>query len=262
MATAQPAIPENFDIGRVLTLTFAVIGRNAPLFFGVAFVVGAIPQILFQYYLFGITPAGSGPNVAAAFAMANATGSFLLFYIVLIVLSALLSAVLTCATIEDLNGGRPSFGECLSTALSLLLPAVAIGVLTAIGVAIGFVLLIVPGIILWLGWVIAVPVLVQERAGVLGSMARSRNLTSGSRWRLFGMFVVIVIALWVLQIALGLVSAIGIGIGLPFVMIAISTAITATLSTVAMTTATAASYVELRRVKEGTSIDELAQIFA
>ena len=38
----------------------------------------------------------------------------------------------------------------------------------------GFMLLIVPGIILWLRWSVAVPVLVQERLGVLGSMAPQR----------------------------------------------------------------------------------------
>lgn len=59
--------------------------------------------------------------------------------------------------------------------------------------------LIVPGIILWLGWSMSVPVLIQERRGVFGSMSRSRALTKGNRWSLFGLFLILVIIAMVIQ---------------------------------------------------------------
>ncbi|WP_348640382.1 ATP-binding cassette domain-containing protein, partial [Mesorhizobium sp. M2D.F.Ca.ET.226.01.1.1] len=69
----------------------------------------------------------------------------------------------------------------------------------AVGAGIGLVLLIVPGIILWLGWSMAVPVLIQERLGVFGSMSRSRVLTKGNRWSLFGLFLILIIIAMVIQ---------------------------------------------------------------
>jgi len=89
----------------------------------------------------------------------------------------------------------------------VLLPALGIAILVGLGVMVGLTLLIVPGIILFLRWCVAVPVLVQERQGVLASMGRSAALTQGNRWALFGLFLIVVIILIVAQFIVGLVVA-------------------------------------------------------
>ncbi|TGU41990.1 hypothetical protein EN829_072995, partial [Mesorhizobium sp. M00.F.Ca.ET.186.01.1.1] len=90
-------------------------------------------------------------------------------------------------------GRRPSFGDSVQIAIRFLLPTLAIGLLVGIGSALAMIALIVPGIILWLGWSMSVPVLIQEQLGVFGSMSRSRALTKGNRWSLFGLFLILVI---------------------------------------------------------------------
>jgi len=264
MATAAPVTPENFLIGRVFSTMFEAIGRNAALYFGLALLIAGLPQAVFQYVVLQamtMAPLTGDPDAVAA-DLTGRLGLFGLGWLVILCFSALLSTSLTRATIEDLSGRRPQFGECLSIAVSLLIPAICIGLLTAIGAALGMILLIVPGIILWLGWCVAVPVLVQERLGVFGSMGRSWALTRGSRWALFGLFLMIVILLWLAQIAFGLIGALGVATGNPQLILSITTGISSAVGAVLMTTGAAAAYIELKRVKEGTSVDELAQIFA
>jgi uncharacterized membrane protein len=104
-------------------------------------------------------------------------------------------------------------------------------------------------------------VLVHEQLGVLGSMKRSSELTKGSRWRIFGLFIILVIAIWILQVALGLLAL----AVTPVVGTVIATALVALLSAVTsviLSIAVAVAYVELRYVKEGTDVKELAEIFA
>ncbi|MGX5803925.1 hypothetical protein ACWGS9_22130 [Bradyrhizobium sp. Arg314] len=173
------------------------------------------------------------------------------------VCALLLQSALVRATIEDLNGKRPSFGDCIQMAIRFLLPTLAIGLLVGLGAGLGLMLLIVPGIILWLGWSMAVPVLIQERRGVFGSMSRSRALTKGSRWALFGLFLILIIIAMIVQWGMLLVLVLFGGI-----IAEIGAALVQTVVSMVLSIATAVSYVELRQAKEGASIDELAEIFS
>ncbi len=161
------------------------------------------------------------------------------------------------ATIEDLNGKRVSFGDCVQIAIRFLLPTLAIGILVTIGLTIGFMLLIVPGVILALGWSMSVPVLIQERLGVFGSMSRSWALTKGSRWSLFGLFLILFIIAMIIQWGMLLILVLFGGI-----IAEIGAALVQTVVSMVLSIAAAASYVELRQVKEGTGIAELAEIFS
>lgn len=66
-----------------------------------------------------------------------------------------------------------------------------LSILTGLGTAIGFVLLIVPGVILLVRWSLCVPVLIGEETGVFEAMARSWQETKGRFWPIFGVFVTI-----------------------------------------------------------------------
>jgi uncharacterized membrane protein len=67
------------------------------------------------------------------------------------------------------------------------------------GVAVGFFLLIVPGIILALMWALTIPVAVLEHKGLRDSVSRSAVLTKGHRGRVFLLgllFAVLTIAVY------------------------------------------------------------------
>ena len=261
MASTMLQVPQKFDIGRVFGNTFQVIRRNAGLWLALAALFSAVPTLIFQ--LLVLVPLGAAgpidpntladhPEIVALNSGLGAIGGIISF-----VLSLLLQSALIRATIEDLNGKQPSMRDCLGTAVSVLLPVLGLAILVGLGVGLGLMLLIVPGIILALRWSISVPVLVQERPGITASMGRSAFLTNGSRWPLLGLFVIIIFASFGIQAALATVQmALGLIAG------AVIEAVVQGVLSMVMSTATAVSYVELRQVKEGTSVGELAEIFS
>jgi hypothetical protein len=255
MTTATLGRPGRFEIGRVFSNTFGVIGRNIGLCVGLAALFAGLPALLIRLW--------TQPQIDAmmqrdAGAMADPSAMFRNSYITIIAgLLSFVCALLVRATIEDLNGKRPSFGDCIQIAIRFLLPTLAIGLLVGLGAGLGLMLLIVPGIILWLGWSMAVPVLIQERRGVFGSMSRSRALTKGSRWSLFGLFLILIIIAMIIQWGMLLVLVLFGGI-----IAEIGAALVQTVVSMMLSIATAVSYVELRQAKEGASIDELAEIFS
>lgn len=260
MATNFTTMDEKIQIGRIFSNMFGVIGRNPGVILGLSLLISGMPQALLQYYQverFGIN--GIGPDFSR---LPEYLTIVLSGVAIAIILGALLNAMISRAAIVDLSDGGASFGDCLSAALPAILPVIGIGILSGLAVAIGMIFLIVPGIYLWLGWSVAIPILIQERAGVFGSMSRSRELTRGNRWRLFALFLIIVVMVWIVQVAFGLLSFFGASLGQASLSLAVAAAINGTVSSVLITTAAAVSYIELRRVKEGTSIDELAQVFA
>ncbi|SNS08985.1 Membrane domain of glycerophosphoryl diester phosphodiesterase [Sphingomonas laterariae] len=64
-------------------------------------------------------------------------------------------------------------------------------ILYNIGVTLGMVLLIVPGVILAVRWVLAVPVLIGEETGVIESLGRSWQETRGRFWPILIALIVI-----------------------------------------------------------------------
>jgi len=82
---------------------------------------------------------------------------------------------------------RPNIGRrrIRGRVVQLVLLTIGVGLLTGFG----FVLFIVPGILLALRWSLAVPVSVLENLGTGASMARSAELTKGDRGRVFMIYV-------------------------------------------------------------------------
>ena len=112
--------------------------------------------------------------------------------------------------IEDVRNGRADLS--ISETLGRVRPrmnALAIGgILASIGITIGFILLIVPGLILLTWWLLIVPVIVLEGRSATESFGRSRELVRGHGWNVFGLIVLTVVILIVAGIVLGIVLAV------------------------------------------------------
>jgi hypothetical protein len=262
-----------FRIGKVFGSIFAVIGRNIWLWLGLTVILMVLPALLLQFVVFWSLGRIGIDLTGAVWLQFGAV-------LVIVVLVLLLQSALIRATIEDMGGKRPSFGDCIGTAFSVLLPMLGIAflafaavflILVAGSMLLGAVApslnagasvvlviaMFVPVTYLLLRWVVAIPVLVQERRGVFASMARSAALTKGSRWALLGLFAAVVLASFVAQLVLGIAAAL---LGAITGLVVLSF-VQALLSTI-ISTAAAVSYVELREVREGTSVTELAEIFS
>jgi len=114
--------------------------------------------------------------------------------------------------VQDVRDGRRDFsvGELFSHAAPFVGTLVLNGILAGIAIAIGFVLLIVPGLILLTIWSVIAPSIVVEHRGIFDAFGRSRELVRGHGWQVFGAIVLA----FLIVFAVGLVaSIIGAAIG-------------------------------------------------
>ena len=109
--------------------------------------------------------------------------------------------------VEDIRDGRAdlSFGETFEAAKPHLASVIVGGFLGGLGIAIGFVLLIVPGLILLTIWCLIIPVIVLDGKSAGESFGASRELVRGYGWNVFGVIVLTALLLIGFQIVLGLV---------------------------------------------------------
>jgi hypothetical protein len=111
--------------------------------------------------------------------------------------------------VQDVQDGRRdhSVGQLLQSVEPVFWPLVGVSILFGIGVGIGFVLLIIPGLILLVIWSVVAPVTVLERPGVFAAFGRSRELVRGNGWNVFGVIVIVFLAVVVVSIAAGLIAS-------------------------------------------------------
>jgi hypothetical protein len=99
--------------------------------------------------------------------------------------------------VDDIRDGRAdlSISETLSRIRPRLNTLTMAGLLAALGVTIGLLLLVVPGLVLLTIWLLIVPAIVLEGHGVVSSFGRSRELVEGQGWNVFGVIVLTVVIL-------------------------------------------------------------------
>ncbi len=89
-----------------------------------------------------------------------------------------------------------SVGEILGSVTPKLVSIILLQIVLAILIGFGLILLIIPGVILSLMWVVATPSLVVEDKGVFDSMSRSFELTKGNWLRILWVGIIILLAWW------------------------------------------------------------------
>jgi hypothetical protein len=250
MATAGATEPK-IDIGRTIQRGLETIGNHLPGYLGLALLLAGLPAFLSYYYLMDSVEQGD----VGIFLSPLYWGSMLLTWLS----STLLQASVVRSAVLDLSGRPADIAGSLGLAFRLLLPLVGLTILLSIITTVGFLLLIVPGVILYIMLIVSVPVLVEERLGVIDSMGRSRELTRGSRWRILGLLLLFVLFYFLLAMLLGFVV---VALGLNDILAqSIVQGVTSTATTLLVATMSASLYVELRTVKEGATTEGLAAIF-
>ncbi len=169
---------EKLDVGRVLSQVVETYRAQAALLLPAAAVVFLIPAIINGVILSG-----------------EADPTFLLLSFVIAIIATFWYQGMVVEAVRDIRDGRRDFSldGLFRSAMPVIAPLIGAGILAGIGVAIGFVLLIVPGLILLTIWALIAPVIVIERAGVVDSFSRSRDLVRGNGWNVFGVIVVLLI---------------------------------------------------------------------
>ena len=94
--------------------------------------------------------------------------------------------------VQDARDGSfdSKLGDIFARVSPAVLPLVVAGLLAGLGIALGFLLLIVPGLILLTIWAVIGPVIVLERTSALESFGRSRALVRGHGWTVFAIVLI------------------------------------------------------------------------
>ena len=266
---AAQADAARFDLGRVLSRTTGTIGRNIGLLAILAVVFEFFPALLVRV-IASATAGPLSPRGLPSFTAINGIGMLVTIACFCVMLGAIIRIV-----IVDQQGARPDIGAVLTLALQRWVPMFVMFVVMYVAVVFGMLLFIVPGVILALMWTVAAPVLVEENAGIFGSLGRSRALTKGARGSIFLLLLALVLFQLLVLAALVLVagtysSVSGAGwfmgavvaTGQGFGALAIAYMVASVALSIVFTVLIAAIYVELRFVREGDRPESLAEVFA
>jgi MFS family permease len=279
--TVSAAPPMNFDIGRVVSRLLGTVGRNFLLFLSLAVLLVGLPgamlafaQISLMGDMFSLQ-GSADPNAALATLFSPLRiGLGVAGFLIGIVGNAALQGAVIHASISDLSGKRATFGECLTTGLRFFLPLFCIGLIVGICCFFGYLVFIVPGVLLGLAWCMAAPAEVVERTGIFAALSRSADLTRNHRGAIFGLIIIFFVVLFIIQTIINAFDTMALGFGGATMtrsgapdmrnFIAIQSVVAVVLQVVISSLASAglaSIYFELRQTKEGVGAEQLAAVF-
>jgi ABC-type multidrug transport system fused ATPase/permease subunit len=147
--------------------------------------------------------------------------------------------------VSDMQDGRRDFsvGQLFRSVSPVIGALLVAGLLAGVGIAIGLVLIIVPGLILLTWWALIAPAIVIERAGVIDSFGRSRELVRGNGWQVFGVIIVVFL---VQAVVSAIFQGIGVGIAHNFVGYGLANLVAHVLTAPLSALAAAVMFFELR----------------
>jgi hypothetical protein len=214
---AARAPAKRISVGEVVSETFSTYGQNLVALLGSALVVFVVVGLVS-----GLLQSAGGVVLG------------LLAGIVRLVGYALFTGFVV-RLVQDTRDGRrdQTVGDLFSSATGAILSLIVFGILFGIAVGIGFILLIIPGLVLLTFWCVGAPAIVVEREGPIGAFGRSWNLVRGDAWSVFAALLVILIIVIVIQFILAAIAT-PISDGAIVIASIISTVITAPIFAIAV----------------------------
>ncbi len=252
--TISTGTTEKLDISKVIETTMGVIQRNFVPFALISAVFSGIPTLIMGFvapeaYARTITTAGQGLPILY--------GSILAM-----VAATILQGALVYMTTSELAGRKRTIGEGLIHGLRSFLPLIGIVILTILGLMCGFLLLIVPAFILAVMWSVTVPAFLVEGSGIRSAFSRSRELTRNNRWRIALLAIIAAIIGAIIGLVVGAIFGMLLAIiSGPTFVVPVTRALGTLLGAMINGTGLAVLYTELRRIKDGVGISDLAAVF-
>ena len=227
--------PPEFRIGRVFSESWSVLTGN---FVKLCLVTGivSLPSVLLRQFLLAgaLDPFGGPAQVNPSQINPSAIiGPVAVIFVVLILLMPISEAIIFYIAVQHMRRSPVNLVEGLEVGLRRFFPLIGIrllvvlalagvsllagilaGVIAAAGAAAGTaavaivvgLCVIVFGVayfMLIMMWSVAGPVCVVERLGPVKSLGRSRELTKGHRWKIFGLTLLLLLCTLPLGIAFG-----------------------------------------------------------
>jgi hypothetical protein len=238
-AFASPRDDVAIRVGDILNKTVRLFASRWATFTALAFVAFA-PEFVYELLV---------PNPSRAWRLLN--------WILQCACPALADAAIVYGVLQQLRDREFTFFESLSVGFRRMGVVACLSLAFGLSVALTMLLLVVPGLIVWCMYAVAIPVCVAERLGVGASLNRSSYLTKGNRWRIFGTVGVVLIATMAAGAVLDALAALAGGERLGDIVMIPLQAVAGAVNAVAASVL----YYRLRVVREGADIDKIAAVF-
>jgi hypothetical protein len=227
-----------FRIGSVLNRTWWVFSRNFPAFFAVT-AIASVPDAL-------LSNAGQSRSLA------------ILGVFVSDVMRRLSQAAVLYGAFQDMRGNRVSLTQSFQVGLRRFFPIVGLAISAAFVTMLASILLVIPGVIVFMMLFVATPACVVEQLGPFDSMERSSQLTRGHRWKIFGMLLLLILPAIIVAGAFELIAELADG---GFIVSVTCELIWSGILGAFYTVLVIATYHDLRVVKEGVDTAQISAVF-
>jgi hypothetical protein len=253
---------DDFRIGDILGQSWDIFRKNFMSFGLTSVVLLALPTILmFAFVMPGLIKGGSlwAAQLPSLFQM---------------VFQLILMGAISYGTYAAIDGQTTTPQDLLARGVAGILPLLGIIAIFILVMIPSVFLLFVPLIFVMCMWWVAVPAAIVEKSGVIGSLKRSADLTIGARMKIFGLIMIYIL----FSIIVGLVSLLfltGGGFSMSaitqssmalmtggFSLYLLVSQISGALVFAFISVVVAVCYAELRRIKEGVSVKDVAHIFS
>lgn len=244
---------EKLDLGKIIQTTVGLVVRNRASLFIVSLMFSVIPAII-NYIISSnnISQNGMPKNISITIVV-------WIFYVLFSSISHASSTLIVRQYLED----QPNqLGKSIQTALQNIAPIFIVSLLSMLAYLLGLFFLVVPGIMIGCAFSVSVPVQVLESPTGLTAFRRSRDLTRGNRWRIFGL----TLAFFAFYFALTFLFSVPFGGLISFTDVKslgtqIRLPVLGLFSGMFLGPGLAVLYFELRRIREGVGATDLATVF-
>lgn len=177
------------SVGEILDAAFTVFRKHFAALAAIVLVCSLVPLALDTYLS---ASGGKMANLPLA----------LVYLVVAVVLNAIATGATVFIVAEHYLGRTITAGAAFQRAMPQMGAVIMCSLLMGVVVLFGFVVFIIPGFIALCGLIVAIPAVVLE-PGLAPSAALSRSwaLTQGHRWRIFGIFVVALVLVYLPTVA-------------------------------------------------------------
>ena len=165
----------------------------------------------------------------------------------LIIAAVFYQGVVVQAVRDIQDGVRDlSLGGLFRSVSKVLGPLLWTAIIVGLGVFLGFIAFLIPGLVLLTWWAVAAPVVVVETRSPTESISRSRELVRGHGWQVFGVLLVTLLLVFIARIVFLTLAA---AISDTDVSLAIGSLVGGALTAPAFALASAVLYLELLQLK-------------
>ena len=243
----------------------SIVGESFSLFFkrfGMILTLAFIPTLVIVLVQNWFAPVTDFSNPVAGAPQFSVWGQIVSGIIGMVGMSLVTAIIVRLAYDAKINAPmRPN--EYVSSALSVVFPLIVCTLIVSFAAGFALLAFIIPGLWVYAVFCVVAPAIVIERAG-FGSLGRSIQLTKEYRWPCLGALIIVGVLSYIPVLIFIIIFGVGIAsLGSAYgILLAIINAGVTTIYLSLLSICVALIYARLREIKEGTSVESLAEIFA